>query len=117
MIVRLQLIRVIVRRNLLPPLPLSAVVDPFANQLKGLRTASPMRSTGGVPTNAVGLGDRLVFEGTDWANDRSSRPSTSRSGRAHRSSVELDRVCLNTWQPSNRALFRDERSFTNEILS
>jgi len=45
-------------------------MDPFVEQLKGLCAAYPTRSKWVfVPTHAIGrtLGDRLVFEATDWA--------------------------------------------------
>src|SRR5690242_1798598 len=48
-------------------------MDPFVDQLKTLSRAFPTRSKWVfVPTHAIGrtLGDRLVLEGTDWANLR-----------------------------------------------
>ena len=52
-------------------------MDPFVDQLKGLCAAYPTRSKWVfVPTHAIGrtLGDRLVLEGTDWANLRFVTP-------------------------------------------
>src|SRR5205814_10080979 len=52
-------------------------MDPFIDQLKTLSRAFPTRSKWVfVPTHAIGrtLGDRLVLEGTDWANLRFVTP-------------------------------------------
>src|SRR5438046_6934225 len=52
-------------------------MDPFVDQLKTLSRAFPTRSKWVfVPTHALGhtLGDRLVLEGTDWANLRFVTP-------------------------------------------
>jgi hypothetical protein len=52
-------------------------VDPFVEQLKHLCGIFPTRSKWVfVPTHAIGrtLGDRLVIEGTDWANLRFVTP-------------------------------------------
>jgi hypothetical protein len=52
-------------------------VDPFVQQLQRLCTAHPTRSKWiFVPTHAIGcaIGDRLVLEGTDWANLRLVTP-------------------------------------------
>jgi PD-(D/E)XK nuclease superfamily len=52
-------------------------MDPFVHQLKGLRAAHPTRSKWVfVPTHTRGrtLGDRLVLEGTNWANLRFVTP-------------------------------------------
>src|ERR1700684_1945603 len=52
-------------------------MDPFFDQLKGLCARYPTRAKWVfVPTHATGrtLGDRLVLEGTDWANLRFSTP-------------------------------------------
>jgi RecB family exonuclease len=52
-------------------------VDPFIGQLKALCASYPTRSKWVfVPTHAIGrtLGDRLVLEGTDWANLRFVTP-------------------------------------------
>src|SRR5271167_2453343 len=52
-------------------------MDPFLDQLKGLCTSYPTRAKWVfVPTRALGrtLGDRLVLEGTDWANLRFVTP-------------------------------------------
>ena len=52
-------------------------MDPFVDQLKTLSRAFPTRSKWVfVPTHAIGrtLGDRLVLEGTDWANLRFVTP-------------------------------------------
>ena len=52
-------------------------MDPFVDQLKGLCAAYPTRSKWVfVPTHAIGrtIGDRLVLEGTDWANLRFVTP-------------------------------------------
>src|SRR5437773_2140366 len=52
-------------------------MDPFVDQLKTLSRAFPTRSKWiFVPTHAIGrtLGDRLVLEGTDWANLRFVTP-------------------------------------------
>jgi len=52
-------------------------VDPFVDQLKTLCRTFPTRSKWVfVPTHAIGrtLGDRLVLEGTDWANLRFVTP-------------------------------------------
>jgi ATP-dependent helicase/nuclease subunit B len=52
-------------------------MDPFLEQLKGLCTLYPTRTKWVfVPTHAIGrtLGDRLVLEGTDWANLRFITP-------------------------------------------
>ncbi len=56
-------------------------MDPFVEQLKHLCAAHPTRSKWVfVPTHALGrtLGDRLVLEGTNWANLRFVTPLTSR---------------------------------------
>src|SRR6266487_1844328 len=52
-------------------------MDPFVDQLKGVCTAYPTRSKWVfVPTHAIGrtLGDRMVLEGTEWANLRFVTP-------------------------------------------
>jgi len=52
-------------------------MDPFLEQLKGLCASYPTRAKWVfVPTHAIGrtLGDRLVVEGTDWANLRFVTP-------------------------------------------
>src|SRR6266581_3283363 len=52
-------------------------MDQFVEQLKRLCAAHPTRSKWVfVPTHAIGrtLGDRLVLEGTDWANLRFVTP-------------------------------------------
>src|SRR5215204_3479387 len=52
-------------------------MDPFLEQLKGLGSVHPTRAKWvWVPTHAIGrtLGDRLVLEGTDWANLRFVTP-------------------------------------------
>ena len=52
-------------------------MDPFVEQLKHLCAAHPTRSKWVfVPTHALGrtLGDRLVLEGTNWANLRFVTP-------------------------------------------
>src|SRR6476660_4423343 len=52
-------------------------MDPFLEQLKDLRSVQPTRSKWVfVPSHAIGrtLGDRLVLEGTDWANLRFVTP-------------------------------------------
>ena len=52
-------------------------MDPFVDQLKHLCRTHPTRSKWVfVPTHAIGrtLGDRLVLEGTDWANLRFVTP-------------------------------------------
>ncbi len=52
-------------------------MDPFVDQLKRLCSAYPTRSKWVfVPTHAIGrtLGDRLVLEGSDWANLRFVTP-------------------------------------------
>jgi hypothetical protein len=52
-------------------------LDPFVDQLKGLCAGYPTRAKWVfVPTHAIGrtLGDRLVLEGTDWANLRFVTP-------------------------------------------
>ena len=52
-------------------------MDPFLEQLKALCKAHPTRAKWVfVPTHAIGrtLADRLVLEGTDWANLRFVTP-------------------------------------------
>src|SRR5437763_16176119 len=52
-------------------------MDPFLEQLRCLCTIHPTRAKWVfVPTHAIGrtLGDRLVLEGTDWANLRFVTP-------------------------------------------
>src|SRR6187455_760266 len=52
-------------------------MDPFLEQVKALCSAHPTRSKWVfVPTHAIGrtLGDRLVLDGTDWANLRFVTP-------------------------------------------
>src|SRR5438046_3511226 len=52
-------------------------MDPFLEQLKGLCANYPTRAKWVfVPTHALGrtLGDRLVLEGTNWANLRFVTP-------------------------------------------
>lgn len=52
-------------------------MDPFVDQLKGLCASYPTRAKWVfVPTHTVGwtIGDRLVLEGTDWANLRFVTP-------------------------------------------
>src|SRR5687767_12090310 len=52
-------------------------MDPFLEQLKALCTAYPTRAKWVfVPTHAIGrtLADRVVLEGTDWANLRFVTP-------------------------------------------
>ena len=52
-------------------------MDPFLEQLKSLCAVHPTRAKWVfVPTHAIGrtLGDRLVLEGTDWANLRFVTP-------------------------------------------
>ena len=52
-------------------------MDPFVDQLKHLCAAHPTRSKWVfVPTHALGrtLGDRLVLDGTNWANLRFVTP-------------------------------------------
>jgi hypothetical protein len=54
-----------------------ADVDPFVDQLKSLCAVYPTRAKWVfVPTHAIGrtIGDRLVLEGTDWANLRFVTP-------------------------------------------
>lgn len=54
-----------------------AGVDPFIDQLKALCAVYPTRAKWAfVPTHAIGRthGDRLVLEGTDWANLRFVTP-------------------------------------------
>src|SRR6185436_688387 len=52
-------------------------MEPFVQQLKSLCAANPTRAKWVfVPTHGVGrtIGDRLVLEGTDWANLRFVTP-------------------------------------------
>src|SRR6187431_442452 len=58
-------------------MPSDSLRDPFISQLKDLSAVAPTRAKWVfVPTHAIGrmIGDRLVLEGTDWANLRFVTP-------------------------------------------
>src|SRR5437867_8172942 len=99
----------------------SVDMDPFLQQLKGLCSAHPTRAKWVfVPTHALGrtLGDRLVLEGTDWANlrfvtplDIALRMGRSISGRARHRPFRGG-----AWLPSPQKIVPSPRKFTEDPL-